>query len=274
MLKTRVLTACVLLPLILSALFLLPPLYWTLFCAALLGLAGWEWQRLAGMKGALARSYPALVALAFLLVWFYSSAQLKIGILFAASLFWLFAVPLWLKAKWPLQQAGNLNALLGIALLVPAAMAMVLLRQDGWTLLAIMTVAWVADSFAYFVGKAFGKNKLAPNISPGKSWEGVAGGVVAVVLYVQLLPKPILLFSQQEWLRQPFKQSVLWLLIAVVLTAVSVMGDLLESLFKRQAGMKDSSNLLPGHGGVLDRIDSLLAILPVSAAIYLLSQLV
>ncbi|MBY0445472.1 MAG: phosphatidate cytidylyltransferase, partial [Burkholderiales bacterium] len=145
----------------------------------------------------------------------------------------------------------------------PAGLALIVLRTAGpWALLSVLAIAWVADSAAYFSGKAFGKHKLAPQISPGKSWEGVVGGSLGVLIYVYLLPKS--LFTQGELLPLPY-----WLVIAIVLTAVSVMGDLLESLFKRQAGIKDSSQLLPGHGGVLDRVDSLLAILPVAAAIYL-----
>lgn len=271
MLKTRIITAAVLLPVVLAALFFLPANLWILFCAALLGFAAWEWQRLAAMSGWQAKCYPLLVPAVFLLVWYGFSVEMQIGLIFASAAFWVVAVPIWLRAKWVLSRAGNLNALLGLAVLVPAAMAMVILHPDGTTLLSIMLVAWIADTFAYFTGKTFGRNKLAPSISPGKSWEGVYGGALAVVIYVQLLPKPFVLL-QETVLGSPLGQALLWLLIALVLTAVSVMGDLLESLFKRQINLKDSSNLLPGHGGVLDRIDSLLAILPVSAAIYL-SQL-
>ncbi|WP_410498414.1 phosphatidate cytidylyltransferase [Chitinibacter sp. S2-10] len=272
MLKTRILTACVLLPLVIGAVFFLSEPLWIGFCAVLLGFAGWEWQRLAGMSGVVARLYPILVPVSFFALWYYLPFEFRAGLIFAAALFWLLAVPLWLRCKWTLAQAGNLNALLGLAILLPAALAMVILRPNGLTLLAIMMVAWIADTFAYFTGKAFGKNKLAPGISPGKSWEGVYGGILAVSIYVLLLPKPFILFADSAF-AIPAAQAVLWLLIALILTAVSVMGDLLESLFKRQAGMKDSSNLLPGHGGVLDRIDSLLAILPVSAAIYLMQLL-
>ncbi|WP_373975241.1 phosphatidate cytidylyltransferase [Chitinibacter sp. SCUT-21] len=268
MLKTRIITASVLLPVVLAALFLLPANLWVLFCAALLGFAGWEWQRLSGMSGWLAKSYPIIVPAAFLASWYGLPLEFRVGLIFAAAFFWVVGVPIWLRAKWVLSRAGNLNALLGLALLVPGAMAMVILHPDGTFLLCILMIAWVADTFAYFTGKAFGKNKLAPSISPGKSWEGVYGGALAVVIYIQLLPKPIVLFQNTAF-SSPLGQAFIWLVIGLLLTAVSVMGDLLESLFKRQINMKDSSNLLPGHGGVLDRIDSLLAILPVSAAIYL-----
>ena len=123
-----------------------------------------------------------------------------------------------------------------------------------------MALVWLADTAAYFSGKTFGRRKLAPAISPGKSWEGVYGALVAVAIYAAIL-------AQTELL-QPWALPVwMWVVVAWALTAVSIVGDLLESWFKRQAGMKDSSQLLPGHGGVLDRIDSLIAVLAVAAAL-------
>jgi phosphatidate cytidylyltransferase len=130
-----------------------------------------------------------------------------------------------------------------------------------WLLLAAMALVWVADIAAYFTGRAFGKRKLAPAISPGKTWEGVAGAVVGVMIYGAV----VLNFSPLAG-NVPLAAPLLVLLL-LVLTAVSVMGDLFESLLKRQAGIKDSSNLLPGHGGVLDRIDALTSTLPLAALI-------
>ncbi|MEN9658912.1 MAG: hypothetical protein RL571_2377 [Pseudomonadota bacterium] len=269
MLKTRVITALLLLPLVLAAIFYLPQagsigyLAWIAFCGLIMVAASWEWQRLSGMQGLVAKIYPLLTAVLFTVLCQFMYASVLLGLMLAASCFWIFINPVWLNKKWPLAAAGNLNVLLGWALLLPAGLAMIVLRSAGpWALLAVLAIAWVADSAAYFSGKAFGKHKLAPKISPGKSWEGVLGGVAGVMIYVYFLPKHI--FTHGESL-----PLVYWLLIAAVLTAASVMGDLLESLFKRQIGMKDSSNLLPGHGGVMDRVDSLLAILPVAAAIYL-----
>jgi phosphatidate cytidylyltransferase len=269
MLKTRVITVLLLLPLVLAAIFYLPQsgsigyLAWISFCGLIMVAASWEWQRLSGMQGLVAKIYPILTAMLFAVLCQLMYASVLLGLMLAASCFWIFINPVWLNKKWPLAAAGNLNALLGWALLLPAGLAMIVLRSAGpWALLAVLAIAWVADSAAYFSGKAFGKHKLAPKISPGKSWEGVVGGVAGVMIYVYFLPKHI--FTHGESL-----PLVYWLYIAVLLTAASVMGDLLESLFKRQIGMKDSSNLLPGHGGVMDRVDSLLAILPVAAAIYL-----
>lgn len=270
MLKTRVFTALLLLPFIIIALFYFSPAAWMLFCAALMGLAAWEWQDISGMHGVVGKLYPVITAMVFLICVNFAPAYFQYGVLLAALAFWLFFVPCWLRFKWPLAMAGNLNVLTGWALLIPAGLAMMVLRGDGWPLLAVMAIAWIADTFAYFSGKAFGKRKLAPMISPGKSWEGVYGGALAVVCYFIMIPKPFSLLPIFSSLQSSKAQLFLWGVFAVLITAVSVMGDLLESLLKRQRGIKDSSHMLPGHGGVLDRIDSLLAILPVSAAIYLL----
>jgi phosphatidate cytidylyltransferase len=118
--------------------------------------------------------------------------------------------------------------------------------RDRWTLLGILLTAWIADIFAYFSGRAFGRHKLAPSISPGKTWEGAIGAVVGVALYW------VICFSG----RLDWKETLLLVGIAVLATVMCILGDLFESLIKRQAGVKDSSNLLPGHGGILDRIDS------------------
>lgn len=256
MLKTRVITALTLGLAFLACLFLLPPLGWWLFVAGILTVAAWEWQRLAGMDGSMAHAYAPLTALLFLFV--VAQAQLCQPLLVASSLFWLLMVPFWLRFKWSMRSFGAWRAVLGWFLLIPAGVAMVVLRgaaDGGLILLAAMAVAWIADSFAYFTGRKWGRRKLAPTISPGKSWEGVLGGLLAVVIYLLLL--------------HPTGQLLSSTILALALTAVSVMGDLLESLFKRQADMKDSSNLLPGHGGVLDRVDSLLAILPIAALVSL-----
>lgn len=270
MLKTRVLTVLLLLPFIVIALFYFSPVAWMVFCAVLMALAAWEWKDIAGIHGLAGKVYPVITALAFLACVNFAPVYFQYGILLASLVFWFVFVPCWLKFKWPLALAGNLNILTGWALLIPAGLAMMILHGDGWPLLMVMAVAWIADTFAYFSGKAFGKRKLAPMISPGKSWEGVYGGTLAVVCYFIVIPKPFPLLPMFASLQNTKAQLLLWGIFAVLITAVSVMGDLLESLLKRQRGIKDSSHMLPGHGGILDRIDSLLAILPVSAAIYLL----
>ncbi|HNH25091.1 MAG TPA: phosphatidate cytidylyltransferase, partial [Accumulibacter sp.] len=180
-----------------------------------------------------------------------------------AALFWGLCVPLWLWRRWRLP--GRLaGVLIGLMLLLPAWLALIQLRQAGpYALLAIMMIVWLADTGAYFAGRRWGRHKLAPNISPGKTWEGAIGGAVAVIVYgfgLSLLYPEMLGMSSWRLL-----------LVLVVITVVSVMGDLLESLLKRQAGLKDSSNILPGHGGVLDRIDSLTSTLPIVALFWSLA---
>jgi phosphatidate cytidylyltransferase len=171
-------------------------------------------------------------------------------------------MPCWLRFKWTLRGNDFVGYLVGMIVILPTWAAMsALYAVTPWLLLTAMALVWVADISAYFAGRAFGKHKLAPAISPGKTWEGVAGAVVGVLIYGGI----VLMFSPLQG-----KVSLpvpLLVLLLILLTAVSVMGDLFESLLKRQAGIKDSSNLLPGHGGVLDRIDALTSTLPLAALI-------
>ena len=192
------------------------------------------------------------------------AAPQLVPILLAVSTgFWILVVPLWFRFKWTLAGNDFFGYLLGALVILPTWAAMVALHAvSTWLMLAVMALVWVADISAYFAGRAFGKHKLAVTISPGKTWEGVAGAVVGVLIYGGI----VLTFSPlQGRLALP-----LMVLLLILLTAVSVMGDLFESLLKRQAGIKDSSNLLPGHGGVLDRIDALTSTLPVAALILFL----
>lgn len=271
MLKQRVITAILLLLVLVPAALWLPAPGWALFTAGVIALGAWEWGALAGLSAGGRKIYAALLfalmavavglAQAYqpaLMTWGVAEAQLGLLIFYGlASLFWVALVPLWLRQRW--SPRGGAGALLGLVVLLPAWLAVVQLRALGLgVLLAVLALAWVADIAAYFSGRAFGKHKLAPSVSPGKTWEGVAGAIVGVLLF-------------GFWLG-PWPAGValsLWAFILVLLTGVSVVGDLFESLLKRLAGIKDSSQLLPGHGGILDRIDSLTAILPVSAFILL-----
>lgn len=267
MLKTRVLTALVLLPLMLAALFLFSNVAWAAFSWLIIVLAMWEFARMAGLNGMRRHGYLLLSSLLAGALWWQGFVA-PLPLMALSLLLWLLLAPLWLARRWALP-SGGLAMLLGWLLLFPAWFAFLAWRPqatvaDGLQLLAVMGLVWVADVAAYFAGKAFGKHKLAPAISPGKSWEGVAGAVVGVSLYAWLV-------TQWGWLH--LNLPLHWLLpLAMALTAVSVVGDLLESWFKRSAGIKDSSQLLPGHGGVYDRIDSLIAVLAVSHALRLLSE--
>lgn len=264
MLKTRVITAFVLLGVLLGALFFLPPLGWLAFASLICGGAAWEWGGLGRFAGAQRAAYAVLMGAACLLLGVVSGLagdgrQPPVGLVgfYALSAaFWLAVVPFWLKRKWRLQGSAS-TVLVGLIVLLPPALAMAHLRSvSPLLLLAVIAAVSVADISAYFTGRAFGRRKLAPEISPGKTWEGAGGAVAGVVIFGVVLA----LGASPEFARTPFV-VVLFPLLAGF-TAVSIVGDLFESLLKRQAGLKDSGTLLPGHGGILDRIDSLTSTLP------------
>jgi len=259
MLRTRVITALVLVALLLPSLFLLPQSAWAWLVAAFIGVAAWEWGALLGWtsKGrlALGGATGLLCGLVSQLLPDSLGFGALNGVHALAALFWGLLMPFWLRGKWRLGGASGLAV--GAVVLLPTWLAMVQLRALGpAVLLAIFAVVWMADIAAYFAGRACGRHKLAPTISPGKTWEGAGGAVVGVVVYGLVVRQ---LFAV-ELVALP-----VWIALLLVVTAVSIVGDLFESLLKRQAGLKDSSNVLPGHGGVLDRIDSLTSTLPVVA---------
>lgn len=256
-LNQRLLTAAVLIAVFLAVLFYAPPLLWAAFVLLFLAGGAWEWAGLA--KWPVAAKVPYAIATLVLAV-LVDTAGWSGNMLpyLPALLFWILVVPLWLKNAWPAPK-GPAAALIGWFVLLPTYLALILLREQGaQLLLAAICIAIVADSAAYFTGRAFGRHKLAPSISPGKTWEGVLGGATGVLLFGLLLTPPETV------------DRALFLLAMLLLFALSVLGDLFESWIKRQAGVKDSSQLLPGHGGVLDRIDSQLAVLPAAALLWIL----
>ncbi len=275
MLKQRVITAVVLLAILLPALFWRSPEPFAVVALVLIAAGAWEWGKLNGLgqgaSFALAGACLALCGAA----WAEGLLTRPLPLLWAlAGGAWVLAGMLLLRggvAGWPkIHRAVRIVG--GVLALSLAWLAVAQARVIGVNLLLSMLVlVWVADIFAYFAGRAFGlkftRNKLAPSISPGKSWEGVWGGMAGVLV----------LALAWVWADQSLQAAVpslysriaargLWLLplAAVFLAAMSVVGDLVESLIKRSAGAKDSSNLLPGHGGVLDRVDALLPVLPLA----------
>jgi len=234
----------VLIAALLGALFFLPALWLKGLVAVLIAAAAFEWARLCGMQAAL---YAAALAALFVLLkpdpaWF-----------LLAAAFWVLIAPLWL---WRGITPGHkrLLALAGVLVLLPAALAMVALPARQ--VLAVLVLTWIADTTAYFAGTRWGRHKLAPAISPGKSWEGAAGGVAAALVYAGIMAF--------------FTEGIAWapfLMAAALLAVLSIVGDLFESAAKRQASVKDSGALLPGHGGILDRIDSATSTLPLAAAL-------
>lgn len=269
MLKTRIITAVVLLLAFSGTLFLTSAAVFALALGFVVAASAWEWSRLSGLAGETAQLAFAGLAgvLALIALYIPYDIQSMKWFLLAGMLFWL-SVPVLFYLAPPLrrqEQGMNLPVLgLGIFMFLTTAVAMQYLRihateASSWLLLYALCVVWFMDIGAYFSGRRFGQNKLAPSISPGKTWEGVYGGLVAAVLLLLF----VLLVA--DWTDgHGFK-----LLVATLLSAgASVLGDLYESRMKRAAGMKDSSQLLPGHGGVLDRLDGVLAGITVFAFVW------
>lgn len=266
MLKQRIITALILLPIALAGFFYLEGGAFALFIAAVVVLGAWEWARLAGFASQPLRiAYAALVALLLFLL--HGLPALAPWILGIGVVWWAFATFLVLNYPDSSRYWGGLPGclLIGLLILVPAWQGLVAVKQwqlANWLILAVMALVWVADIGAYFSGKRFGKRKLAPRVSPGKSWEGLIGGLLLSLLLT------VVVGVYRDWTVGEF---MLALPAAALVVLISVVGDLTESMFKRQSGIKDSSNLLPGHGGVLDRIDSLTAAVPVFAVLLLLA---
>jgi len=269
MLKTRVITALVLLAVLLPILFLLPAIYISIFFLLALLAAAWEWSRLLAPDAKRSAYLYALFCLVIILVLLgMQNVSWQFSLLLLAVIFWFFIAPFILAKgmNLSLQKLRPFYVLLGLILLPATWFALVFLRELGLVfLLSSMALVWVADVGAYFVGKAFGKHKLAVQISPGKSVEGAIGGLVLCCLYalacVFFLPFESTLFG--AWAIR-FGWIPMFLMVTV-LTAFSIFGDLFESQLKRLAGVKDSSHLLPGHGGVLDRVDALIPTMPIAA---------
>ncbi|MEK6749981.1 MAG: phosphatidate cytidylyltransferase [Pseudomonadota bacterium] len=260
MLKQRILTALVLAPLVIWGILSLPTLWFGGLVGLFVTVGAWEWARLAGFESTLARIMFASLVGVLLVLMGMATALSEWNLLIAGAVIW------WGYATWvvfgydgaqnPARSIARLSV--GLVLLLPAWLALVKLHgsaQGPMALLFLMVLIWGADSGAYFAGRAFGKHKLAPKVSPGKSWEGVAGALL-LTLSVAI--------GGGVWLWQwQGMQVVMFVVLCVVTVALSIVGDLYESMAKRRVGIKDSGNILPGHGGVLDRIDSLTSAAPV-----------
>lgn len=272
MLRQRVVTALTLLALFLAALFLLPQAGWVVLVILIVMQGTAEWSYLARLHGAAAQSYWWLtLALMAGFAWFdanHAAQQLlplHLTVYVLSLLLWLVVVPLWLGLGWQVRNPW-LMAGVGWLVIIPTGLALMDLRDNPRLLLGVMVLVWVADSAAYFSGRTFGKRKLAPSISPGKTWEGIMGALAAASAYVLL-----------GWALSDYRHLYVFLptllLAAWCWVALAVEGDLFESAIKRQAGVKDSGALLPGHGGLLDRIDALTSTLPLAALAMLLQKL-
>lgn len=280
MLKYRIATALILIPIVIAALFMLPPLGFAIVALVICMLAAWEWGQLSGFKTRSQRIWLAVLCGFVLIAMMLSMPAYRqpiylpqVSVSLWASLIWWIAafilVIFYPKSASFWRGSRILRLAFGLLTIVPFFWGMVALRQYGyaenhhtgaWWLLYVMLLVWGADSGAYLFGKLFGKHKLAPKVSPGKTWEGVIGGLVTSALISWLFGR-----------YAPLNVVPVTLLVCSVIAALaSVLGDLTESMFKREAGIKDSGNLIPGHGGILDRIDSLTAAVPVFACLMLL----
>ncbi len=267
MLKTRVLTVVVLLPLFAAALFYLPRAGWALCVAPLALIGAWEWGALAGW-GARARiGYVGAIAVGGVLLWHFGhgsapEAQWVLVTAFGVSLlFWLLVAPLWLARGWRVSSPIAL-AVAGALLLLPLWSALVWWHPNPVLLLLLMAIVWISDTAAYFCGRQWGRRKLAPSVSPGKTWEGVFGALVAVSGYYWLT-------SVAGIDRLAVLQGITGFAVYLFITVLGIEGDLFESWIKRTAGVKDSGTLFPGHGGVMDRIDALTAGIPAATLLVL-----
>ena len=265
MFTARLATAVVLLAACISALLWLPNGWWTIFLLPVLLVAGWEWGGLAGLGRGARWGYAILLVAMAGAVWAGAAAQpaVETGLYVAAALFWVIMAPAWLARGWRVRSPLALMVT-GWVVLVPSWLALARLQADPRALLAVLGIIWLSDTAAYVAGRTWGRRKLAPSISPGKTWEGIAGAAVAVAVYYV-----VLLMAAPAWSEmRGAAGAALFAAVAVM----GVVGDLFESWIKRQAAVKDSGGLLPGHGGVLDRIDSITAALPAAALLLMLAR--
>ncbi|CAJ0800336.1 Phosphatidate cytidylyltransferase [Ralstonia mannitolilytica] len=268
MLLTRVVTAVCLLIVILPILFFAPPAGLVGLVTVFAALAAWEWGRLVRLPGGWGPVLYAVVVVLLTIAWYDIPPRGDVRLLFYADVVaWLVAWMLLAGGIRTLQGGRQLVfALLGMVILPAFVHAVSTLRAEGIAfLLSVAVLVWAADVGAYFVGKAVGRRKLAPSISPGKSWEGAIGGAALVALIAAVAG--LTHWFAPTWFSYEFDRhgALVALVLTLLLVAASIGGDLFESLLKRQVGMKDSSRLLPGHGGVLDRIDALLPVFPLAA---------
>lgn len=267
MLKLRILTALVLAPLMIGGVFFLPLEQFKLFIGFIVTVGAWEWANLSGIKMQVGRvAYAGLLAGLIYAVELTDMVQ-EIELLYAAFIWWMVAFLLVsvhpkLKEYW---SSPVVRMIMGLFILIPMWVGFVQIKSypfNDYLIMFVMLIVWGADVGAYFAGRMFGKRKLAVTVSPGKTWEGVFGGLVVTTLIAfaggRLLEHATeMTLSGSQW--------CLLIVITLSITAVSIVGDLIESMIKRHRRIKDSSNLLPGHGGIMDRIDSMTAALPMFA---------
>lgn len=270
MLKQRLITVAVLLPLFLLAVFGASQLMWAVVIGVFIVLAAWEWAALAAVTSTGRVVFVAVLAISWCMVIANLGDSRLFGLLCnvafgLALVHWFFVAPWWLRFN-PQTPHPMVVLLLGGLILLSTGLAMVSLRQAGpWWLLGAMSVVWLADTAAYFFGKAWGKRKLAPSISPGKTWEGAIGAFAATTVFALV----VAVFVPASNAAPTWARALSLVGLVLLLTGLSIVADLFESLLKRRVNLKDSGTILPGHGGILDRVDALTSTLPLAALIKL-----
>ncbi len=268
MLKLRILSVVVALPLLLAALFFLPHQWWVIALIAPLLVAGHEWSRLGGFGCGAEIAFLAILLAGYTLLTGIANfpalrpvpamESVERAVYAVSAGFWCVVAPCWLWLGVRVHRHLVL-VVAGIVVLLPAWLALAQLQRDATLLLLLLAVIWIADTAAYFSGRALGRRKLAPAISPGKTWEGAGGAFAAVAVYAVCVHSLHILTLELHIIIASF----------FGMTTFSIAGDLLESWLKRNAGVKDSGNLMPGHGGLLDRLDGVTAALPLAALIFI-----
>jgi len=279
MLKTRIVTAVVLLAVFIPILFFSPTIILSLVVSIIISLAAWEWGRFIwGVNSRLAIYYSLIIqTLLVILIYGFQLSNhdlvaklngLLMATLWICVIFWLIAVPFILsrKLQFSIKKNTLFLSIAGVIIFISDWFAITLLRDKGlWVLLSVLMLVWTADIGAYFAGKKLGKHKLAPQLSPGKSIEGALGGMVLVCILGLIFYS---FSASQNNFFNIIGHEYNWIYLiplSIFLSGMSVIGDLFESQLKRLSNMKDSSGLLPGHGGVMDRLDALLPVLPIAA---------
>ncbi len=261
MLKNRIITAAILIPIVIVFIFLADTIWFSALFAVFIAIGAWEWAGLCKATDSIKIGYIIFIVLTLIGIYWLNNSLLFNSIVLCGVIYWLFAVILvvsYQKQRNLLPRSMPLQMLVGLLLLIPMWSGLTILKsfsENGAELIMLlMLLIWGADTAAYFAGKKWGKRKLANRVSPGKTWEGTIAGVVSSVIiavcYVVVSNKNL-------------DDSLLFIGLAILTVIGSVFGDLMESLVKREAGQKDSGNILPGHGGVMDRIDSLTAASPI-----------
>lgn len=285
MLKQRIITALILAPLAIAAIFYLSLQNFAAVLLVILAIGAWEWGPLMGFDTSKRRiGFVSAIVATIVILWFFIppesmwsiTGELNLAaqvVLYISAIWWAFSAAM--IVKYPKYSdlwcnKRRIRGLFGILTLAPTWLAFLVIRSHqfdlsefhgAYLLLFLFALVWSADVGAYFSGKRFGKNKLMPNVSPGKTIEGFIGGIAAAAVMA------IIYGVVAGWTGSQIGSIIL---LALLISTVSVIGDLTESMLKRQAGVKDSGKILPGHGGVLDRIDSLTATAPIFALCYML----